>query len=59
MILIANLRPSQLVHLSYQSHVCLSFNLPQSTDVETTIAILTLLENFRELPLYRWFFHAF
>ena len=50
--------PDEFYHLAGQSHVGLSFEIPESTVAETAIATLGLLEICRDLPYPPRFFHA-
>ena len=51
-------QPDEFYHLAGQSHVGLSFEIPESTVAETAIATLGLLEICRDLPTPPRFFHA-
>ena len=51
-------QPDEFYHLAGQSHVGLSFEIPESTVAETAIATLGLLEICRDLPSPPRFFHA-
>ena len=51
-------KPDEFYHLAGQSHVGLSFEIPESTVSETAIATLGLLEICRDLPSPPKFFHA-
>lgn len=50
--------PSELYHLAGQSHVGLSFEIPESTCDMTAMGTLRLLEMVRELPNIPRFYHA-
>jgi GDPmannose 4,6-dehydratase len=56
--LITRLRPDELYHLAGQSHVGLSFEIPESTCQETAMATLALLEICRDLAEPPRFYHA-
>lgn len=56
--LITKIRPEEFYHLAGQSHVGLSFEIPESTVAETAIATLGLLEICRDLETPPRFFHA-
>lgn len=56
--LLARIQPEELYHLAGQSHVGLSFEIPESTCQETAMATLALLEICRDLPQPPRFFHA-
>jgi len=51
-------KPDEFYHLAGQSHVGLSFEIPESTVAETAIATLSLLEICRDLGAPPRFFHA-
>lgn len=51
-------QPDELYHLAGQSHVGLSFEIPESTCEMTAIGTLRLLEMIRDLPKPPRFFHA-
>src|ERR1700693_4530779 len=51
-------RPSELYHLAGQSHVGLSFEIPESTCEEAGMATLRLLEIARDQPEPVRFYHA-
>jgi GDPmannose 4,6-dehydratase len=51
-------RPDEFYHLAGQSHVGLSFEIPESTVAETAVATLSLLEICRDLEKLPRFFHA-
>src|SRR5438477_693736 len=51
-------RPTELYHLAGQSHVGLSFEIPESTCEETGMATLRLLEIVRAQPSPVKFYHA-
>jgi len=50
--------PQEVYHLAGQSHVGLSFEIPESTCQNTAIGTLRLLEIVRDLPNPPKFFHA-
>lgn len=50
--------PDELYHLAGQSHVGLSFEIPESTCEMTAMGTLRLLEMIRDLPNPPRFFHA-
>ncbi|MGD0536910.1 MAG: GDP-mannose 4,6-dehydratase [Verrucomicrobiota bacterium] len=50
--------PEEVYHLAGQSHVGLSFELPESTCALTAMGTLRLLEMLRDLPAPARFFHA-
>ncbi|MFT3989903.1 MAG: GDP-mannose 4,6-dehydratase [Luteolibacter sp.] len=52
------IRPDEFYHLAGQSHVGLSFEIPESTVAETAVATLSLLEICRDLDYPIRFFHA-
>src|SRR5215467_7872289 len=54
----AKVRPTELYHLAGQSHVGLSFEIPESTSEETGMATLRLLEIVRAHPSPMKFYHA-
>lgn len=56
--LILRIQPDELYHLAGQSHVGLSFEIPESTCQETAMATLSLLEICRDMPKPPRFFHA-
>lgn len=56
--LITKIRPDEFYHLAGQSHVGLSFEIPESTVSETAIATLSLLEICRDIEYPVRFFHA-
>ncbi len=56
--LITRIRPDEFYHLAGQSHVGLSFEIPESTVAETAVATLGLLEICRDLENPPRFFHA-
>jgi GDPmannose 4,6-dehydratase len=56
--LLARIQPEELYHLAGQSHVGLSFEIPESTCQETAMATLSLLEICRDLAEPPRFFHA-
>lgn len=56
--LIVKIQPHEFYHLAGQSHVGLSFDIPESTVAETAIATLSLLEICRDLESPPRFFHA-
>lgn len=51
-------QPDEFYHLAGQSHVGLSFDIPESTVSEAAISTLSLLEICRDLPTPPKFFHA-
>jgi len=51
-------RPHEMYHLAGQSHVGLSFEIPESTCEETAMATLSLLEICRDLDVPPKFYHA-
>src|ERR1700730_17516265 len=51
-------QPTELYHLAGQSHVGLSFEIPESTCDEAGIATLRLLEIARDVPHPLKFYHA-
>jgi GDPmannose 4,6-dehydratase len=51
-------RPAELYHLAGQSHVGLSFEIPESTCEEAGMATLRLLEIVRDQPQPLRFYHA-
>ena len=56
--LLAKVAPSEIYHLAGQSHVGLSFEIPESTCEMTANATLRLLEIVRDLPAGTRFYHA-
>lgn len=50
--------PDEIYHLAGQSHVGLSFEIPESTCEMTALGTLRLLEMVRDLPKAPRFFHA-
>ncbi len=56
--ILTKIQPAEFYHLAGQSHVGLSFEIPESTVSETAIATLGLLEICRDLPSPPRFFHA-
>jgi GDPmannose 4,6-dehydratase len=50
--------PEEIYHLAGQSHVGLSFEIPESTCELTAMGTLRLLEMIRDLPLLPRLFHA-
>lgn len=50
--------PDEIYHLAGQSHVGLSFEIPESTCEMTALGTLRLLEMIRDLPRQPRFFHA-
>jgi len=50
--------PDEIYHLAGQSHVGLSFEIPESTCEMTALGTLRLLEMIRDLPHAPRFFHA-
>jgi len=55
---LAKVAPDELYHLAGQSHVGLSFEIPESTCEMTAMATLRLLEMVRDLPTPPRLFHA-
>ena len=51
-------QPHEIYHLAGQSHVGLSFEIPESTCEMTAMATLRLLEIVRDLPAGARFYHA-
>jgi len=51
-------RPTEVYHLAGQSHVGLSFEIPESTSEEIAMATLRLLEISRDQPRALRFYHA-
>src|SRR2546423_3627558 len=56
--IVGDVRPMELYHLAGQSHVGLSFEIPESTCEETGMATLRLLEIVRAQPSPVKFYHA-
>ncbi len=56
--IVANALPHEVYHLAGQSHVGLSFEMPESTCEEVAMATLRLLEICREQPQPVKFYHA-
>ncbi|WP_210756815.1 GDP-mannose 4,6-dehydratase [Caldichromatium japonicum] len=56
--LLSRLQPDELYHLAGQSHVGLSFEIPETTCEFTAMGTLRLLEILRDLPRPPRFFHA-
>ena len=54
----SKVRPDEIYHLAGQSHVGLSFEIPESTSEETAMATLRLLEIARDQPQPVKFYHA-
>ena len=54
----ASVRPAEVYHLAGQSHVGLSFEIPESTCEEAGMATLRLLEIVRDQPQPVKFYHA-
>ena len=54
----AQVRPTEVYHLAGQSHVGLSFEIPESTSEEIAMATLRLLEIARDQPRALRFYHA-
>jgi GDPmannose 4,6-dehydratase len=54
----AQVRPAEVYHLAGQSHVGLSFEIPESTSEEIGMATLRLLEISRDQPQPVRFYHA-
>jgi GDPmannose 4,6-dehydratase len=55
---LAKAAPDEIYHLAGQSHVGLSFEIPESTCEMTALGTLRLLEMVRDLPKPPRFFHA-
>jgi GDPmannose 4,6-dehydratase len=51
-------QPDEIYHLAGQSHVGLSFEIPETTCEMTALGTLRLLEMIRDLPKLPRFFHA-
>ena len=56
--LFLRLKPDELYHLAGQSHVGLSFEIPESTVQDAALSCLTLLEICRDLAYPIRFYHA-
>jgi GDPmannose 4,6-dehydratase len=56
--ILTKVAPDELYHLAGQSHVGLSFEIPESTCEMTALATLRLLEMIRDLPKAPRIFHA-
>ena len=56
--IVADVQPMELYHLAGQSHVGLSFEIPESTCEEAGMATLQLLEIVRSQPRPLRFYHA-
>jgi GDPmannose 4,6-dehydratase len=56
--LLVKIVPNEFYHLAGQSHVGLSFDIPESTLQTTALATLRLLEIMRDLPAPPRFYHA-
>ena len=56
--IVADVQPAELYHLAGQSHVGLSFEIPESTCEEAGMATLRLLEIVRSQPQPLRFYHA-
>ena len=56
--LLLKIEPDEFYHLAGQSHVGLSFEIPESTCEQTAMSTLRILEIIRDLPLHPKFFHA-
>lgn len=54
----AKVEPAEVYHLAGQSHVGLSFEIPESTSEEVAMATLRLLEISRDQPQPLRFYHA-
>ncbi|HEY1583877.1 MAG TPA: GDP-mannose 4,6-dehydratase [Chthoniobacterales bacterium] len=54
----AKVQPAEVYHLAGQSHVGLSFEIPESTSEEVAMATLRLLEIARDQPQPLRFYHA-
>ena len=55
---LTRVQPTELYHLAGQSHVGLSFDIPETTCEYTAMGTLRLLEILRDLPQPPRFFHA-
>src|ERR1051325_6074208 len=55
---LAKVQPDEIYHLAGQSHVGLSFEIPETTCEMTALGTLRLLEMIRDLPKAPKFFHA-
>ncbi|MEA3210446.1 MAG: GDPmannose 4,6-dehydratase [Chthoniobacter sp.] len=55
---LSKVTPDEVYHLAGQSHVGLSFEIPESTCEMTAMAVLRLLEIIRDLPHPPKFYHA-
>lgn len=56
--LLMKVQPDEIYHLAGQSHVGLSFEIPESTCDDTAMGTLRILEILRDLPKSPRFFHA-
>lgn len=56
--ILGKVQPAEIYHLAGQSHVGLSFEIPESTCEMTAMATLRLLEIVRDLPPGTRFYHA-
>jgi GDPmannose 4,6-dehydratase len=56
--IINRIRPSEFYHLAGQSHVGLSFDIPESTCDLTAMGSLRIMEILRDLPEHPKFLHA-
>jgi len=56
--LLLRIAPDEIYHLAGQSHVGLSFEIPESTCDQTAIGTLRLLEIIRDLPVRPRLYHA-
>lgn len=56
--LLLRIKPDELYHFAGQSHVGLSFEIPESTVQDAALSCLTLLEICRDLPNPIRFYHA-
>lgn len=56
--LLLKVAPDEIYHLAGQSHVGLSFEIPESTCDDTAMGTLRILEILRDLPGHPHFFHA-
>jgi GDPmannose 4,6-dehydratase len=56
--IIVKAAPDEIYHLAGQSHVGLSFEIPEATCQITAMGTLRLLESVRDLPRLPKFFHA-
>lgn len=56
--LLIKIKPNEFYHLAGQSHVGLSFEIPESTCEHTAMSTLRILEILRDVPNHPRFFHA-